>query len=72
MTQKEPRWHKNNQEAQFIVRKLIAGDINIQEPNWKRFLQDFPDFGTYSRRTFQRNFKNTVNRWKAFIEEGQG
>ena len=66
------RWNKNNKESQFIVRKLIDGSHNIQEPSYSKFLEDFPDFGVYNRRSFQRNFKNTVDRWKAFTELGQG
>ena len=66
------RWNKNNKEAQFIVRKLIDGAINYQEPDYKRFLREFPDFGAYNKRSFQRNFKNTIKRWKAFVELRQG
>ena len=71
MTQNQ-RWNKNNKEAQFIVRKLIEGSVNIQEPKYKKFLDDFPNFGEYNKRSFQRNFKNTVQRWKSFVDFGQG
>ena len=54
MTQNQ-RWNKNNKEAQFIVRKLIDGSVNIQEPKHTFFLEDFPDFGAYKKGAFQRN-----------------
>ena len=72
MPQNQLRWSKNNQESQFIVRKLVEGQINIDEPDYKKFLREFPTFGKYNKRTFQRNFTNTVKRWKSFTEQGQG
>ena len=60
MTQNQ-RWNKNNKEAQFIVRKLIDGSVNIQEPKHTFFLEDFPDFGAYKKGPFQRNLFDSLS-----------
>ena len=72
MSSQSLRWNKNNQQSRFIVRKVVEGHVNIDEPDYKKFLRDFPDFGHYNKRTFRRNFKNTIDRWRAFVELNQG
>ena len=55
MPQNQLRWSKNNQESQFIVRKLIEGTINLDQPDYKKFVREFPNFGKYNKHTFQQN-----------------
>ena len=66
------RWHKNNQAARFIVRKLLEKNIDKNKPDVKQFVKEFPDFGEYDPRKFRRNFRNTITRWNTFVSEGQG
>eukprot|EP00560_Eucampia_antarctica_P006329 CAMPEP_0197823344 /NCGR_PEP_ID=MMETSP1437-20131217/685_1 /TAXON_ID=49252 ORGANISM="Eucampia antarctica, Strain CCMP1452" /NCGR_SAMPLE_ID=MMETSP1437 /ASSEMBLY_ACC=CAM_ASM_001096 /LENGTH=369 /DNA_ID=CAMNT_0043422465 /DNA_START=48 /DNA_END=1154 /DNA_ORIENTATION=+ len=73
MTPHKPkRWHKNNQAARLIVRKLLEGDIDEKNHNFKKFISDFPDFGDYNPRQFSRNFRNSITRWQTFVNRGQG
>ena len=69
---KSTRWNKNQEPAQFIVRQIINGSISIKEPRFESFIRENPSFGSVSNKNLRRNFRNTVERWRNFVEAGQG
>jgi len=72
MAPAKTRWDRNNKEAQFIVRQIIADKIDIDDPSYKGFLNSFPSFHIENKKNFRRNFLNTVSRWRKFSQDKQG
>ena len=70
--EKVKRWHKDCSEAQFIVRQIINKKIDLDDPNFRNFIRDFPSFKAHKEKNFHRNFLNCVDRWKKFVNQGQG
>lgn len=69
---KSTRWNKNQEPAQFIVRQIIKGSVSLEEPRFEGFIRENPSFGSSQDKNLRRNFRNTVERWKNFVESGQG
>ena len=69
---KSTRWNKNQEPAQFIVRQIINGSVSIKEPRFESFIWENPNFGSVENKNLRRNFRNTVERWRNFVESGQG
>lgn len=73
MVQDKPkRWHRDSKDAQFIVRQIINGNINFDKPKAEHFIKEFPAYQQYGKKNFTRNFKACVERWKSFVNNGQG
>ena len=69
---KSTRWNKNQEPAQFIVRQIINGSVSIKEPRFESFIRENPSFGSVLNKNLRHNFRNTVERWRNFVESGQG
>ena len=69
---KSTRWNKNLESAQFIVRQVVNGSVSLKEPRFESFIRENPSFGSVKDRNLRRNFRNTVERWRNFVESGQG
>ena len=63
---------KKKEPAQFIVRQIINGSVSIKEPRFESFIRENPSFGSVLNKNLRRNFRNTVERWRNFVESGQG